>query len=70
MKKIIEFLVGLLKRSHGWLRITLIILLCTVLGLLGFVYVSCGTFSLDALRWQHKDIPQVVVPAENPDSIN
>lgn len=70
MNKIIEFLVGLLKKSPGWLRITLIILLCTVLGLLGFVYVSCGSLSLDSLRWQHKDIPQVVAPAENPDSIN
>ncbi len=69
MNKIIEFLVGLLKKSPKWLRITLIILLCIVLGLLGFVYVSCGSLSLKDLDWKYKDVPQVVVP-ENPDSVN
>lgn len=69
MKNIIEFIVGLIKKAPVWLRVTFITLLCIILGLLGFLYVSCGSLSLKDLDWRYKDVPQVVAP-ENLDSVN
>lgn len=69
MSKIIEFILGLIKKAPVWLRVTFITLVCIILGLLGFLYVSCGSLSVKDLDWKYKDIPQVVTP-ENPEFVN
>lgn len=69
MKNIIEFIVGLIKKAPVWLRVTFITLLCIILGILGFLHVSCGSLSVKDLNWKYKDVPQVV-DSENPDSVN
>lgn len=69
MSKIIDVIIGLVKKAPVWLRVTFITLVCIVLGILGFMYVSCGSLSLKDLDWKYKDVPQVVTP-ENPESVN
>lgn len=60
MNKIIEFLKSLLKKAPKWLRVTLVTLICAILSALGYLYVSCGSLSLEKLDWKHESVVEAV----------
>ncbi len=61
MNKIIELVKSLLKKAPNWLRVTLITLFCILISALGFLYVSCGSLSLEKLDWKHESVVEETV---------
>ncbi len=53
MDVIVKKLVELLKKAPKGLKITLIGLIAILLAMFGYLFVSCGSLSLDALDWQY-----------------
>lgn len=56
MKNIIELVKSLLHKAPKWLRVTLVSLIFLVLTGLGYLYVSCGSLSLEKLDWKHESV--------------
>lgn len=56
MNKIIELVKSLLHKAPKWLRVTLVSLIFLVLTGLGYLYVSCGSLSLEKLDWKHQNV--------------
>ncbi len=61
MNKIIELVKSLFKKAPKWLRVTLTTLFCIIISTLGYLYVSCGSLSLEKLDWKHQSVVEETV---------
>ncbi len=56
MNKIIELVRSLLAKAPKWLKISVLTLFCALLSIFGYLYVSCGSLSLEKLDWKHETV--------------